>query len=235
MARLPRLTAPGYPHHLILRGNNRQAIFHDKKDRELLLQLLAEHAKKNRVAVHSYVLMDNHLHLLATPEEGEGIPLTMQGLGRTYVRKFNQKYQRTGTLFEGRYKSSLIQTDRYLLACMVYIDLNPVRAGMVADPADYPWSSHLHYLGRRTDPLVQPHPLWWALGNTPFAREAAYESLIRAGIGQDQQRALTQSALSGFALGDPEYLADLQKRIARRLTAGKAGRPLKKASSSVPD
>ena len=218
MARLPRLTGPGYPHHIVQRGNNRQPIFTDRADYELLLDLLAEHARTQRVALHAYVLMSNHFHLLATPDTQEGVPALMQAVGRSYVRQFNRRHGRTGTLWEGRYRSTLIQAERYLLACMVYIDLNPVRAGMVADPAAYPWSSHAHYAGRRVDRLVTPHGLWWELGNTPFAREAAYAELVRTGLSDAQQRALTDSVLGGWALGEADYVADLQVRTARRMS-----------------
>jgi putative transposase len=225
MARLPRLTLPGYPHHIIQRGNNRQPIFASTADYEQLLGLLEEFSKKFGVAIHSYVLMSNHLHLLATPSTAEGVPQMMQALGRSYVRYFNTKHARTGTLWEGRYRSTLIQAERYLLACMVYIDLNPVRAGMVADPADYPWSSHMHYVGRRSDRLVTPHPLYWELGNTPFARDAAYAELVRNGIGSGQQEALTDATVRGWALGEPDYVAELQRRTERRVTKGRPGRP----------
>ena len=230
MARLPRLTVPGYPHHIIQRGNNRQAIFTDKADYDQLLELIELNAKKHGVAIHAYVLMSNHLHLLATPGTAEGIPQLMQAVGRSYVRYFNDRHGRSGTLWEGRYKSTLVQAERYLLACMVYIDLNPVRAGLVADPGDYPWSSHAHYIGRRTDRLVTPHPLYWELGNTPFARDAAYAELVAAGIGPDQQRALTDATLRGWALGEADYVADLQRRTARRVSKSQAGRPFKKAA-----
>jgi putative transposase len=236
MARLPRLTVPGYAHHIIQRGNNRQAIFVGEADNELLLELLDEHARKQQVAIHGYVLMSNHFHLLATPETLEGIPQMMQAVGRRYVRNYNLRHGRTGTLWEGRYKSNLIQAERYLLACMVYMDLNPVRAGMVQDPAEYRWSSHSHYIGKQADKLVTPHPLYWELGNTPFAREEAYGSLVRAGIAPEQQRALTDSALRGWALGEPEYVADLQRRTERRVAKSQAGRPPTKVKpSSVPD
>jgi putative transposase len=225
MARLPRLTVPGYPHHIIQRGNNRQAIFDAPADYELLLALIDEHARKQHVAVHAYVLMSNHFHLLATPETTDGIPQMMQAVGRRYVRNFNLRQARTGTLWEGRYKSNLIQAERYLLACMVYMDLNPVRAGMVADPADYAWSSHAHYAGRRADKLVTPHPLYWELGNTPFARDEAYVELVRAGVPEEQKQALTHSALRGWALGEPDYVADLQRRTERRVAPAAPGRP----------
>jgi putative transposase len=225
MARLPRLTVPGYAHHIIQRGNNRQAIFSSTSDYELLLDLLHENAQKQQVAIHSYVLMSNHFHLLATPETAAGIPQMMQAVGRRYVRNYNLRHQRSGTLWEGRYRSTLIQTERYLLACMAYIDLNPVRAGLVADPAEYPWSSHQHYIGRRPDKLVTPHGLYWEMGNTPFARDQSYADMVRAGIGTEQQHALTDSALRGWALGEPDYVAELQRRTERRVAKGQAGRP----------
>jgi putative transposase len=157
MARLPRLTLPAYPHHVIQRGNNRQPIFASNANYEDLLVLLSENATRFGVAIHSYVLMSNHFHLLATPSTADGLPQMMQAVGRRYVRHFNDTQGRSGTLWEGRYKSTLIQTERYLLACMVYIDLNPVRAGLVALARDYPWSSHGHYIGLRSDPLVTPN------------------------------------------------------------------------------
>nr|WP_319563885.1 transposase [uncultured Rhodoferax sp.] len=226
MARLPRLTLPDYPHHVIQRGNNRQAIFVTTADYRMLLDLLQEQAKKWDVAVHAYVLMSNHFHVLATPRTADGLPKMMQAVGRSYVRYFNSAQKRTGTLWEGRYKSTLIQAERYLLACMAYIDLNPVRAGLVLQAQDYPWSSHGHYLGLRTDRLITPHALYWELGNTPFAREAAYAELVQAGISSVQQSALTQATLSGWALGEPDFVADLQKRTERRITKSVAGRPL---------
>lgn len=226
MARLPRLTVPGYPHHIIQRGNNRQAIFASAADYQFLLDLLEENAKKFGVAIHAYVLMGNHFHLLATPETTDALPQMMQAVGRRYVRYFNDSQKRSGTLWEGRYKSTLIQTERYLLACMAYIDLNPVRAGLAAQARDYPWSSHAHYIGLRTDRLITPHALYWELGNTPFAREAAYAELVRAGVSSEQQQALTQSALRGWALGEADFVAELQKKTARRVIKALAGRPL---------
>ena len=225
MARLPRLTVPGYPHHVIQRGNNQQAIFSTPADYEIFLALLHESALKFGVAVHAYVLMTNHFHLLATPETNDGLPLMMQAVGRRYVRYFNDLQGRTGTLWEGRYRSTLIQTDRYLLACMVYIDLNPVRAGLVREAKDYAWSSHARYIGQRDDKIVSPHSLFWALGNTPFAREAAYADLVRLGVTPVQEADLTCSALNGWALGGESFVRDLQKRTVRRVVKSHAGRP----------
>ena len=230
MARPLRLTVPGYPHHVILRGNNRQAVALDDEDRRRLLEGIGEQAGLAKVAIHTYVLMSNHLHLLLTPETADGIPHMMQALGRGYVRAFNRRHGRSGTLWEGRYRSTLIEAERYLLACMAYIDLNPVRANMVASPADYPWSSYGHLVGLRTDPLISPHPLYWALGNTPFERERAYAQWVEAAQGSASQAELTQGVHSARALGDAAFIADLERRTQRRLQQARRGRPPKPAA-----
>lgn len=226
MARLPRLTLPGQAHSVIQRGNNRQTIFETAADYQNMLGLLAQSAKDHQVAIHAYVLMENHFHLLATPQTDNGLTRLMQAVGRRYVRYFNDTHHRTGTLWEGRYRSTVIEAEPYLLACMAYLDLNPVRAGLVGKAGDYPWSSFGHYSGLRTDKLLTSHPLVWALGNTPFAREAAYTQLVQSGISAVQQAALTEATLSGWALGSPEFVENLQKVTPRRLTKGKAGRPV---------
>lgn len=232
MARLPRLTLPGYPHHVIQRGNNRQPVFADDADRRYLLQLLETHARELKVAIHAYVLMGNHFHLLATPSTASGLPQLMQAVGRSYVRHFNNRHARTGGLWEGRYRSTLVQAERYLLACMVYIDLNPVRAGIVEEPAQYPWSSHRHYAGVANDRLVTPHPLFWELGNTPFAREQAYGNLVAAGLSRKVQDELGGSTHKGWALGDTAYLEALEREPVRRPAPKAKGRP-RKATPSV--
>lgn len=227
MARLPRLTVPGYAHHVIQRGNNRQPIVTSNDDRQVLLDLIAENAGKFKVALHAYVLMDNHFHLLLTPETTTGVPQMMQAVGRSYVRYFNDLHQRSGTLWEGRYRSTLIQWERYLMACMVYLDLNPVRAGMVQMPQEHPWSSHRHYIGQVVDRRLTPHALYWELGNTPFAREAAYAEMVHTGLSAQQQAALTAATLQGWALGDGGFVAKLQNSTKRRVTQDKPGRPQK--------
>ncbi len=227
MARLPRLTLPGFAHHVIQRGNNRQTIFAGEDDNVSMLELLRDNAPKFGVALHAYVLMGNHFHLLATPADTVGLPALMQAVGRRYVRYFNDRQQRTGTLWEGRYRSTVVQTERYLLACMVYMDLNPVRAQMVTAPAQYRWSSHRHYVGLAIDKLVTPHPLYWELGNTPFAREAAYAEMVQAGLPTVQEKALVDSTLAGWALGDREFVDALQKQTPRRVAKASPGRPIK--------
>ena len=168
MARLPRLTITGYPHHVILRGNDRQDIFRNTADYQRMLDLFEQHSIEQGADIHAYVLMTNHLHLLLTPQKDQALPKMMQAVGRSYVQIFNKVHGRTGTLWEGRYRSTVIQTERYLLACMVYIDLNPVRAYMVAQPDDYVWSSYGHYVGRRNDRLITPHALYWGFADLRF-------------------------------------------------------------------
>lgn len=226
MARLPRLTLPDYPHHVIQRGNNHQSIFTTSDQFKFFLGLLSEQSRNYEVAVHAYVLMSNHFHLLVTPRaDNQGLPRMMQAVGRSYVRYFNDLNARSGTLWEGRYRSTLIDAQGYFLACQAYIDLNPVRAGLVTAAADYPWSSYAHYAGFRIDKLVTPHSLVWGLGNTPFAREAAYAELVRAGVDSVQQGALTQSVHTGWPLGDKAFVQTLQKITDRRVTPSLAGRP----------
>jgi putative transposase len=225
MARLPRLTVPGYPHHVIQRGNDRQAIVHDDQDRQHLYDLWFEQSRVHGVDIHAWVIMDNHFHLLATPRSETSLPKFMQAVGRAYVRYFNLRHGRTGTLWEGRYRSNLIETERYLLACMVYIDLNPVRAGRVSQPEAHAWSSYRHSIGVSRDKLVSHHALYWALGNTPFAREAAYTELVRQGLPPAQTADLTQSAIAGWALGTPSFLSEITRQTPRRLQPRKPGRP----------
>ena len=160
MARLPRLNLPGIPQHVIQRGNNQQVSFFKDKDYAVYLDKLKLYSKKYSVAVHSYVLMTNHVHLLMTPETEQGVSQMMQSLGRYYVRYINQTYERTGTLWEGRYKSTLVDSDNYFLTVSRYIELNPVRAGMVAHPAEYPWSSYQYNVRGKAIELIMPHFLY---------------------------------------------------------------------------
>jgi len=223
VARLPRLTIAGFPHHVIQRGNDRRAIFVDEADRERYLATLREIAAPVGLAVHAYVLMPNHVHLLVTPQAAGDVGRVVQALGRRYVRWFNDRHARTGALFEGRYRSTVVEAERYLLACMRYIELNPVRAGLASQPAEFRWSSHRHHIGRAVDPLITDHPVYWGLGNTPFERQASYLRLFEHGPSEAELAAIRRSTHGGWLLGT----ADAAARLAptRRATARKAGRP----------
>ncbi len=233
MARQPRLIAPGLPHHVIQRGHNRQAVFVRPDDRSKYLDLLFDYAGRHRVAVHAFVLMDNHTHLLLTPETADGLAKAIQGMSREYVQTFNARHGRTGSLWEGRYRSSVVETERYLLACMAYIDLNPVRAGMVTEPAAFGWSGYRHWVGLQAEPRLSAHPVYWQLGNTPFAREAAYRELVEAGLSAQQVQDVTQSTLGGWALGQADFARQLAQQTARRAAPAKAGRPFKRPPAAA--
>lgn len=228
MARLARLAIPGQPHHVYQRGHNHLPIFAQDADRERMLEFLTASAQNLSVAVHAYVLMPNHLHLLVTPQTSEALPKLMQAVGRQYARYFNDAHGRSGTLWDGRYRANVLQPEHHLLDCMAYIDLNPVRAGLVETPDQYAWSSHRHYLGLKADRLIVPHPHLWSLGNTPFAREVRYAELVRAGLSDSIQQALTQAMLGGWVLGDAFFVANLQMQTGRRLTKAAPGRPPKR-------
>jgi putative transposase len=227
MARLPRLTAPGLPHHLIQRGNNRQPVFLDEVDCARYLRDLAELAASHAVAIHAYVLMPNHVHLLATPAAGDTLARVMQALGRRYVRWFNMRHRRTGTLWEGRYRSTVVETDRYLLACMRYIELNPVRAGLVDEPAAYRWSSYMHQVGLHVDPLISEHAIYWALGNTPFERQLAYRRLFEQGTPGEDVEAIRKATHRGWVLGEGGFAEEIAAKAGRRAKPVRPGRPRK--------
>ncbi|MCH4565516.1 transposase [Halomonas sp. EGI 63088] len=214
MARPARLLLPDTPLHLIQRGNNRGACFVHRKDALHYLELLDELRQVYQIALHAYVLMTNHVHLLATPrEEPQGVSQMMKELGQRYAQYFNRRHQRTGGLFEGRYRSCLVAEEPYLFACYRYIELNPVRAGMVARPADYEWSSHHANALGRDDPLVQPHAIYTGLGATPDKRRHRYRELFRSELPTHLLDEIRQQTRRGRALGSEAF----QQSVARRL------------------
>ena len=225
MARLPRLIVPGQPHHLIQRGAGAQSVFLDEHDYLTFLMHLKDGARRFGVDLHAYVLMPDHLHLLATPTDATGLARCMQWLGRHYVPYFNRKYQRSGTIWQGRYKTAVIESQRYFLLCSAYIELNPVRIGLVATPTEYRWSSYRHHVGAVPDTLITEHPLYWALGNTPFAREAAYRDLLTQSLPAIECAALSDATLKGWAVGSDLFKQDLEKQMRQPVQPRKAGRP----------
>jgi putative transposase len=199
MARRPRLFIPGAAEHVIQRGNNRRDIFRVASDYHAFLYVLREAAEKYLVDVHAYALMTNHVHLMVTPRSSTALPRTMQAVGRRYVKYFNGQYARSGGLFDGRYRSLAIDTEKYWFTCMRYIELNPVRAGMVASPADYPWTSyHCHALGHR-DVLVVTHRLYDALGQSAEERQACWREMCAVPLTDCEIRELREGAGGGRA------------------------------------
>lgn len=229
MARLPRLTLANQLHHIIQRGNNGADIFVDAQDRAVMLGQLREMARRFGAEVHAYVLMPNHFHLLLTPRTFDALPQLMQAVGRSYVRYFNNRHGRSGTLWEGRYRCTVLQAERWLLPTMVAMDLNPVRAGLVQKAADWPWSSYAANAGLKSDALVSPHRLFWTLGNTPFARDAVYAAAVEVGLDSSVLEQISHAALRGWALGDEAFVEKLQQQTDRRMTRQRAGRPPKNA------
>ena len=227
MARLPRLVLPNHPHHIIQTGNDKQLIFREDEDCQRFLAWLKESAKDFKVAVHAYVLMPNHLQLLATPTTEEGLAQTMQRVGRYYVPWYNAKYARSGSLFQGRFKTSLIDAARYLMTCSRYIESNPVRSQLVSDAGEYKWSSYAHHAGIRPEPVITDHALYWALGNTPFQREAAYIELSLPWLSEVELAAVDASVLKGWPLGSDQFKTELQRRANRQVLPAKRGRPFK--------
>jgi len=223
MARMPRFFLHGVPLHVVSRGNNRAAIFHEKEDREFYRAYLRHAARRHGVAVHAYVLMTNHVHLLATPATTASMPKVMHAANLVYARYFNDKYKRTGTIWEGRYKAAIIDSDSYLLTCMRYIELNPVRAGIVEDPARYPWSSFAANALGALDPLVTPHPLYQRLDKDAGARCRAYLACAGMQLSRDEVDRLRDSTHNGWAVGSADFCERVEaiSRRAQRLPRGR--------------
>lgn len=219
MARLPRFPVAELPVHVIQRGNNRVPIFLRDEDRRFFRACLRSAIARFDCSVHAYVLMSNHVHLLMTARAPDGVGRAMQSIGRRYVRYFNDQHGRTGTLWEGRYRATVIETNRYLFTCSRYIELNPVRAGMVVHPMQYEWSSHAANAHGRDDPLVTPHAEYLNLGMTPKERVVAYRALFRSQLERSALEAIRDATHHAWALGDPDFI--------RAMTAtGRRARPV---------
>jgi putative transposase len=223
MARLPRLVIPGQPQHVILRGNNRTELFRAEADYLFFLEKLRLAFEKHGCDVHAYVLMTNHVHFLITPCDEQSLSKTMQMLGRYYVQYFNYSYRRTGTLFEGRYKATLIDTETYLLTCMRYIELNPVRAEMVAHPSDYPWSSYgFNALGLPSE-LVIANIEYRRLGKSDGERQAAYRQLFKHHIPAASIADIREATNKGWVLGARKFKDHIQGKAQRRIEPAARG------------
>lgn len=227
MSRKPRFQLPGYPQHVVQRGNNRQACFLTLQDYHFYLDALRQACTKYGSQVHAYVLMTNHVHLLMTPESEWSISQVMQSVGRRYVRNINKEYRRSGTLWEGRFKASLVQTGRYLLACYRYIELNPVRAAMVAHPAEYAWSSYRCNAQSEPNALIIPHPEYRALGSDAQHQADAYRELFRYQLEPSLIDEMRKSLNHELVVGSSRFKEEIEVMTRRRVTLGTPGRPRK--------
>jgi putative transposase len=226
MARLPRIELPGVPLHIIQRGNNRSACFFGDIDRRFFLKCLAEASRRRGCSIHAYVLMSNHVHLLATPMEPGAVAAMMQDLGRRYVRTINTVHGRTGSLWEGRYKSSLVDSESYYLTCHRYIELNPVRADMAQSADSYPWSSHRYYAFGRPDPVISPHSTFASLGSSDAERRESFRSLFHQAIDPATLKCIRDAANSCSALGSEAFLERAESLLGRRVRIPTRGRPV---------
>ena len=235
MPRRPRIHLPGLPIHLVQRGHNRDACFFADEDCLAYLDWLAESLKKTGCALHAYALMTNHVHLLLTPPSSEAVSQLVISLGRRYVQYINKTYHRSGTLWDSRYKSSLVHADDYLLACQRYIELNPVRAELVSDPALYRWSSYRANGLGQADALLTPHELYLALDRQAPARLAAYRALFRSELDEEAIAEIRLALSQGQPLGKGRFLDTIERMTGQRREARPRGRPRKGVPSTAPD
>jgi len=227
MPRQLRMFQPNTPCHIISRGNNRNACFYADEDYLFYLECLNDACIKHSASVHAYVLMTNHVHLLITPSTKEAIPQIMQSIGRRYVQYINTTYQRTGTLWEGRYKACLIDAEQYLLACYTYIELNPVRAAMVEHPADYLWSSYTVNTGTRPRRQLTVHEVYTRLGADHKTRCQAYKDLCLTGLSSEVIEKIQHASCFSIPLGNDKFKQQIEQALKRKLGRGKRGRPAK--------
>ena len=225
MARQPRIDLAGIPQHVIQRGNNREICFFEDDDRHHYLEWLRKAAEHYGGFVHAYVLMPNHVHLLATGTEAGVIGRIMQSLGRRYVRHVNSSYRRTGTLWEGRYKACLVDSDRYLLTCYRYIELNPVRAGIVSAPGDYRWSSYNRNALGMADDVITPHATYELMGQSDAERFLAYQALFRNAMDRDELETIRRHVNQGKVLGSETFRNQVEAVVRRRVRLAGPGRP----------
>ncbi|MBK8324774.1 MAG: transposase [Betaproteobacteria bacterium] len=228
MARLPRIDLPGCPQHLVVRGNNRSTMFRDDADRMIFLRFVEDHLEESAMDLHAYVLMSNHVHLLATAHREHGVSAFMHRTGSKFARLMNLRWGRTGTLFEGRFRSSLVQDDIYLVTCMRYIDLNPVRAGLARHPADYPWSSYRRNAGMEPLAPLVANPAYLALANSPVSRGQCYRALCEAGMPQGTLDTIRERLAASRPLGSAAFVEDVDSRLGLIGPPRARGRPRKK-------
>lgn len=225
MPRLPRISPAGVAVHIIQRGNNRQVCFASDEDHWAFTGWLKEYSARYRVDIHAWVMMTNHIHLLCTPHDDIGISRMMQSVGRRYVQYFNREYRRSGTLWEGRFKSCLVENETYLLELYRYIEMNPVRAMMVDDPGDYQWSSYqINGFGKASD-LCVPHQEYLSLGVDPLERQKNYRGLFIHQVEGELLKEIRDNTHKGMAIGSERFKDEIEILTGRRLKSKKRGRP----------
>jgi putative transposase len=227
MPRRPRVLLNGVPLHIVQRGHNRAPCFFAEEDYQNYLHWLGEALVKESAQLHAYALMTNHVHLLITPTDATSISRIVMSLGRRYVQYINRAYRRTGTLWDSRYKSSLVDADTYLLSCMRYIEMNPVRAAMVDDPAHYRWTSYRTNALGQTDEMITPHPLYLGIARTDTERHSSYRALFRAGLDDDAISDIRLALNQSQPLGSSRFAAMIEEAVGERHEARPRGRPRK--------
>ncbi|MEP7296022.1 MAG: transposase [Burkholderiales bacterium] len=225
MARLPRLDLEGHLHLVIQRARDALPPFVDDEDRQRYVAALLESSREAKVALHAYALVDDGVLLLATPLRSGSVSRFMQALGRRYVKALNHRHQRSGTPWEGRYRSTIVDPAEHLLACVRLIEQSPVRNGLVARAADWPWSSAAHHVGRKVDPVVTEHAAYWQLGNTPFDRQARHARDSETLLDDRDVRSIMDSARLGWPLGSTSFLQSLEQQSRRPVRPRTRGRP----------
>jgi len=232
VARLPRLSVPGYPHLLVQRSVAGQPAFLADTDYQFMLSELRSLSRRHEVAIHAYALMPDQFHLLATPSDARSLSLAMQALGRRYVRDFNRRHGRSGTLWQARFRCTVIDPEEFMLPCSLFVELGPGRMHGATDGKLYPWSSLSHHLGLQVDPVITEHAEVWKLGNTPFDRQAQYRRLAEAGVTEPEVARIHNAVEHGWALGNGSFLRELSSKTERRLTPLPVGRPRRAATNS---
>ncbi|MGB0954807.1 MAG: transposase [Panacagrimonas sp.] len=231
MARLPRLSLADVPHHVLQRGINSQPVFDGDDDYRRMLELLRELAPRLDVRVHGYCLLPGCVHLLMTPSDETAIGRIMQSLSRDYVRSVNRARRRTGTLWDGRYRSTLLEAQSLVVSRLIFLDSLPVWSGVAGQAEQYPWSSHGSYAGTEPESWISVPDPYWRLGNTPFERQAVYLRHIREGLDQRQREEIQASVYKGWPMGSAAFLNEVERRSGRRVRPRKAGRPPVQPSS----
>ncbi len=233
MPRRPRLHLPGIPQHVIQRGVDRQPVFFSDEDCQFYLDWLGEYAQKRGIELHAYCLMTNHVHLLLSSPSADALGGLMQDMGRRYVQYINRTYRRSGGLWQGRYKAGFVQTERYLLSCMRYVELNPVRAGMVVAPGDYRWSSYRANALGETNKLVSPHEEFLALASSSGERQQAYRERFVTEVDDPAWNLIRSATQQGVVVGDSRFAGVIEERLGRSILPRSRGRPRKTPENEV--